>query len=208
MVFSFGLEGQRHLRHVRDAFHGDGDLDGLGNRLSPGEGGVTVDEHGGKIGGIQFVAEEALDDDVAGGPFVFAAGDFLYGHLPGDGNVAVEIVGVRRAEDRDLAAGLGEGRGVRAVRVDHTADGREGEEEPAVRGRVGGRVELPLDPLPVEVDEDHVGGLEVGVSDPARLDGEDALGAVDGAGVAEGEVDQPVLRQGEVGLVGLAFEFS
>ena len=40
-----------------------------------------------------------------------------------------------------------------------------------------------------------------------RFDGEDAALAIDGGSVAKSEVHEAVAGQGEIGLVGLAFEF-
>lgn len=202
----FGFELQRHQRHVSDTLDGDGDFDGFRNGRSPSEGSVAVDEHAGAVERIN--AFEAFDDHVAGLPFVSAVADFLGRHLPGDGNVAIKIVGMRRAEDRDDATGLGKRGGVRTVRVHDASDGFEREEEPAMRRRVGGRIEFSFDLLAFEIDEYHVVRLEHGVVHATRLDGEDALRAVDGAGVAEGEIDQPVFWQEQIGLIGLAFKFG
>ena len=59
---------------------------------------------------------------------------------------------------------------------------------------------------PVEIDDDHVVRPKPLVGDAARLDREHALRTIDGTGVAEGQIDQAVLRQGQVGLVGFPFQ--
>src|SRR5258708_6458745 len=109
------LQSEGQQRQVGAALGGDSDLHSHGHGHAPGEGRVAVDEHPGAVERIERL--ETLDDDVAGLPFVGAAGDFLERHLPGDGNLTEEIIRVRRAEDRHGPAGLRKGRGVRAVRV-------------------------------------------------------------------------------------------
>ena len=79
---------------------------------------------------------ETLDDDVAGFPFV-GGGDFLGGQGTGDGDFAVEVVGVGGAEAGDSTASLGEGYGGAGMGVDDGANLREGEEEAAMGGGVG-----------------------------------------------------------------------
>ena len=76
-----------------------------------------------------------------------------------------------------------------------------------MRRRVRRRVEAALDRPSLEIDDHHVVGLQRLIVDAAGLDGEDASGAVDRAGVAEGEVDEAVPRQGDIGLEGFALEF-
>src|SRR5690606_223157 len=132
------FELERHRCHVPNALGGHGDLDGLGDGLAPGKRRVAVDQHGGEVGGIETLLGEQLDDDVARLPLVGAAGDFGGGHLAGHRHVAKKVVGVGGAKDRDLAPGLSERGGMRAVRVDDAADLGKRDEEAAVRGRVGG----------------------------------------------------------------------
>jgi hypothetical protein len=76
----------------------------------------------------------------------------------------------------------------------------------AVRGRIGRRLEVALDLFAGEVDQDHVAGREILVGHAAGLDRENALVAIEGGGVAEGQVDEAMLQQGHVGFVGFAFE--
>ena len=66
--------------------------------------------------------------------------------------------------------------------------------------RVGGRAQLALDDLPVQIHDDHVRGPQLLVGDAARLDDHEPRGAVDAADVAEGQDDQAVLDEVEVGL--------
>jgi hypothetical protein len=72
--------------------------------------------------------------------------------------------------------------------------------EIAVGGGVGGRLELAVDDLAVEVDEDDVGGLELGVGDATGLDGENAGNGVEDADIAPGEVDELGGGEGAIGL--------
>jgi hypothetical protein len=115
---------------------------------------------------------------------------------------------VRRAEDRDRAARLREGGRMRAVRVDDPADVGKRDEEVAMCRRVGRGVELSLDACALEVDEDHVGRAEIRVGDAAGLDREDRLCAIDRRSVSKSQVDQAVAGQGDVCLVGFAFQFG
>ena len=91
--------------------------------------------------------------------------------------------------------------------MDDAADVWKGEEQPAVRRRVRRRVEVPLDLASLEIDDHHVVGRQRRVVDAARLDREQGPRAIDRARIAEGEVDEAVPRQGEIGLVGFALEF-
>ena len=99
----------------------------------------------GKSAGIAVL--HRLHDDVAGLPFV-VRGDLAWPHLARDGHLAVEVVGVRRAEYRDWPAGLRERGRVRRMRMHDAADVRESEEQPPVGRRVRGRVEPALDLRP------------------------------------------------------------
>ena len=137
--------------------------------------------------GSRLCSTEALDDDGAGVADVgfshFGGGEGL-----GDGNRAVEVVGVGGAEAGNRAAGLGPGGGELRVRVDDAADLWELAVEERVRVEIAGRTQGALDDFAVEVGDDQVFRLERGVIDAAGLDDDQGLGAgtVDAAGVAEG----------------------
>ena len=198
-----GGEVQGQHGHLGDALDRHGGLDGLGRRRAPGERGVAIDQDARIVQRVEVA--EALDDDAPGLPFV-GRRDLAGRHLAGDRHRAGKVVGVRRAEDRDRPAGLGKGRGVGGVSVHHAADVREGQQQPAVGRRVGRGGEPALDPGTVEVHHDHVVRPEPVVGHATGLDGEHAAGAVHRAGVAEGEVDQAVSRQLEIGLVGFPLQ--
>ena len=120
------------------------------------------------------------------------------GAVTGDGTV--EVVGVGGAEGGDVHAGLGPGGGVLGVGVDDGADGRELAIEEGVGVEVGGGLEVAFDDGAVEVGDDHVLGAEVVVVDAGGLDDDEALGAVDAGGVAEGVEDEAFADQFEVGF--------
>ncbi len=65
----------------------------------------------------------------------------------------------------------------------------------------------PFDPASLEIDDDHVVRRERRIVDPARLDREDGPRPIDRARIAEGEIDEAVPRQGDIGLVGFTLEF-
>ena len=153
------LEGEGAVGHARDGLEDDGVVRGVVRGAAPGEGRVAGDEAGGNGEGIDggFVAmgAEALDDGEAGLVDV-AAADGLVGEWSGDGDGAVEVVGVRGAERRDGEAGLREAGGELGVRVHDGADGGELAVEQRVGVEVGGGTEVAFDDLAVEVGDDHV----------------------------------------------------
>ena len=166
---------------------------------APAEGGVAVDEAGGDGEGVDVVLLEVVDDGEAGLVDV-AAGDGFVGEGRGAGDGAVEVVGVGGAEGRDGEAGLGEAGGELGVGVDDGADGGELAVEEGVGVEVGGGLEGAVDGLAVEVGDDHVLGAEVVVVDAGGLDDDEALLAVDAAGVAEGVEDEAAADEFEVGF--------
>ena len=70
------------------------------------------------------------------------------------------MVGVRRAEAGNLPPGLGEHRGVPAVRVGDAADLLETAIQDEMRGRVARRPQIALDDVALQIDDDHVLGLQ------------------------------------------------
>ena len=103
--FEVGRELKRHQRHLRDALDGDRVLQRLRHARPPGEWRMPVDENAGKVGRI--AVPHRFHNDVAGLPFV-VRGDLARPHLAGDGHLAVEVIGMGRAEDRDRPASLRE----------------------------------------------------------------------------------------------------
>jgi hypothetical protein len=79
--------------------------------------------------------------------------------------------------------------------VHDRANVSEGKKEAPVRVGVGRRPVAALHFIPLEIDDDHVRRRKLRKVDAARLDGEDALGAVEAADVAKRHVDEFMLRQ-------------
>jgi hypothetical protein len=96
-------------------------FDGFGGGFAPGKGGVAGDQDAGNGDGVEALEPEAADDDRAGIALV-GLGDLLGGEGFGDGNGAVEVVGVGGAEAGNGAAGLSPGGGELGVGVDDAAD--------------------------------------------------------------------------------------
>src|SRR5271163_4176468 len=91
--------------------------------------------------------------------------------------------------------------------VDHAADVWEGQEQPAMGRRVRGRVEPAPDSPPLEVDDDHILWRKRRIIDPAWLDRECGPRPIDRARIPEGEIDEAVPRQGDIGFISLTLEF-
>ena len=104
------------------------------------------------------------------------------------------------AERGDGEAGLGEAGGELGVGVDDGADGGELAVEEGVGVEVGGGFEVAVDDFAVEVGDDHEFGVEFVVVDAGGLDDDEALLAVDAAGVAEGVEDEAAADEFEVGF--------
>jgi len=119
----------------------------------------------------------------------------------------VEVVGVGGAEGGYGEAGLGEAGGELGVGVDDAADGGELAVEEGVGIEVGGGFEFAVDDVAVEVGDDHEFGDEFVVIYAGRLDDDEALVAVDAAGVAEGVEDEAALDEFEVGFEDLSAKF-
>ncbi len=164
---------------------------------------MTGHQHGGHGGGIETA--KAIDDHLPGAAFV------VLGHLalaqgPRDGHGTVKMVGVRRAQAGDLPPGLGEHRGVTAVRVHDAADRLESAVQDHVGGRVAGGFQLALHHAAVQVHHDHALGLKLVVGYAAGLDDHQARGAIDAAGVAPGERHQAGLGQVAVDCTNESFQ--
>jgi hypothetical protein len=183
-----GDEGEGVVGHFCYGFEDYGVVGGGVGVAAPDEWGVAVDEAGGDGEGVDAVELEVVDDGEAGLVDV-AALDGVVGEGLGAWDGAVEVVGVGGAEGGDGEAGLGEAGGVLGVGVDYGADGGELALEEGVGVEVGGGLEGAVDDVAVEVGDDHVLGAKVVVVDAGGLDDDEALGAVDSAGVAEGVED-------------------
>ena len=76
------------------------------------------------------------------------------------------------------------------MRVHDRADAGETEKEPAMCRSVGRGIEGPLDHAAVEIDDDHILGLQGRVGNAAGFDGKNSGLAVANAHIAEGQIDK------------------
>ena len=159
-----------------DVLEAVGVFDGLGGVFAPGEGGVASDKHAGDCNRVQVVLTEVLDDDGASVPDV-GFGYFVCGEGPGNGNWAVEIVGMGGAEAGNSAAGLRPGGSKLGVGVNDAADLGKLAIEQGVGVEVAGRVQGALDDFAVQVGDDQVGRGEGGIVYAAGLDDDEGLPA-------------------------------
>ena len=83
-----------------------GVFDSFGDVFAPGKRGVAGDKDAGDCNGVEGLGTEAADDYGAGIADV-GLGDFGGGEGCGDGDGAMEVVGVGGAEARNGPAGLG-----------------------------------------------------------------------------------------------------
>src|ERR1035441_1236356 len=87
-----------------------GMFDGICRGFAPGERSVAGYQHAGDGKWVEILSAEAADDDSAGIADV-GFGNLSGGEGFGDGNRAVEVVGMRGAETGDFSDGLGPGGG-------------------------------------------------------------------------------------------------
>jgi len=148
---------------------------------------------------------EGLDDEMTGQPLVILF-DLPWGEQTGAGDLAVEIVGLGGAKNRDSAARLGPGGGVGGVGVHHAAEFRVGAIEHQMGGGIGGGAQGPLHLFAGEIQHHQVLKLHLVVTDAARFDDHQTPLPVDAAHVAPGEGHQMMARQIQVGGQHLLFE--
>ncbi|MNV66762.1 hypothetical protein D3C71_1595340 [compost metagenome] len=141
---------------------------------------------------------EGLDDEMTGQPLVVLL-HFPRGEQAGAGDLAVEVVGLGGAENRNSAPRLGPGGGVGGVGVHHAAKFGIGAIEHQVGGGVGGGAQGSFHLLAREIQHHHVLGPHPLVADAARLYHHQTLFPVYAAHVAPGEGHQTVARQIQVG---------
>ena len=186
-AFRGSIEDDGAIGEACDKLQQVGIFDGSCGGFSPGEGGVACDEHArdGKWVEVAGV-EEACDD----GACVEDVGlfDFVGGEGFGDGDFAVEVVGVGGAEAGNGAAGLGPAGGEFGMGVDYATDLGKFAIEEQMGVEVAGGVEGAFDNDAVEGGDDEIFGGHGGVGDAAGFYGDERLGAgaVNAADVAEG----------------------
>ena len=140
-----GIDGERGRSHLGDLLHDDGMVNCLVRRLSPCERPVILDQNTRSMDGIQ--TGETADDDVARLLLIIPF-DFFPGHGFRTGNIAVEIVGVRRPQARNIPAGLRPSRREGRMRVHHAANLGESAVEAEMGRGVAGGTEMALDNIP------------------------------------------------------------
>ena len=192
--------------HLGDDLEDLGILNGLLGARAPGERAVLLDEDGRHSIRVDAVLLERADDDLARVLFV-GFFDLLLRQCICHGDIAVERVGMRRAECFDRHTSLSERDGPLGMRVDDGLDVRECLVEHEVCHRIARRVHLALDDMALEIDDDHIGRLEVLIRHARRLDDEEVLLAVDARDIAPGERDDAELRQHHVGFIDFLLEF-
>jgi hypothetical protein len=182
-----GVEESGAKGEPSDVLEDVGVLDGFSGRFSPGEGGVTGNQDSGDGNGIEMVEAETADDDGAGVADV-SGGDFFGGEGFGEGDRAVEVVGVGGSQAGDRTAGLGPGGSEFRMRMDDAAELGKFAVEQGMGVEIAGGAEAAFDDGAVEIGDDEVGGGEGGVVDATGLDDDEGpvAAAVDTAGIAEG----------------------
>jgi len=181
--------------HVCHSLKGDGGFHCLGSRWSPNEWAVIPDKNGRDTERIDPL--EAFYDDVSGFPLVFAI-YFLRRHAARERDRAVEVIAMRSAEAGNLTRSLGKCHGGAGVGMNHGTDAGEIQEQAAVGGRIGRRAQIALHDITIEVHDDHVFRLQLGVINTARLDGENAALLIGHGNVSESEIDEAGFRQFQI----------
>lgn len=170
------VERDRTESEPGDVFEDIGMLDGVGRIFAPGKGSVAGDEDSWDGDGIQTLGTEAADDNGTGISDV-AGGDIFLGQGIGDGNRAVEIIGVGCPEAGNRKAGLSPGGSEFGMGVDHAADLGELAVEEGVSIEIAGRTKMAVDNPAFQIGHDEVGGGERSVINPAGLDDHQGLGS-------------------------------
>gem|GEM_PF-6710989 len=120
---------------------------------APGEGTVVLDEDSGSVVGIEPC--EPFDDDVSGLLLVLAE-HFVLPHVPGAGDIVMEVVRVGGSDVGDVLPGLCPCGGIGRMGVDYSADVLESLIEDKMCRGVGRGIEIPLHDFTVKVHDHHV----------------------------------------------------
>jgi hypothetical protein len=203
---AFGVEGEGVVGHFGYGFEDYGVVGGIMGGEAPGKGGVPVNEAGGNGEGVDIVPLEVVDDGYACLVDV-AAVDGIVGEGLGARDRTVEVVGVSGAEGGYMQAGLGKAGGKLGVGVNDGSDGGEPAVEEGMGVEVGRGFEFALDQSAIEIGDDHVLGVEVIIFNAGGFDDDEALVAVDAAGVAEGVENKATPDEFEIGFEHLGAQF-
>jgi hypothetical protein len=114
-------QGDGTVGKTGNVFEQVGMLDGRGRGLAPGKRRVAAHQDTRDSDGVEAPLVKETGNDRAGIEDI-GLRDFFSAQLLGDGNFAVEIVGMRSAEARNWPAGLRPGGGKFGVRMDDPAD--------------------------------------------------------------------------------------
>ena len=163
---------------------------------------MALDEHAGNLKRLDIVVFKFFNDGKPRVLFVLAF-DLLFGERARAGNIAIEIVGMRRPVEGNAAPRLRPCRRKRRMRMRHTADVGERLIKFDVRGRIGRGTKIPLHDFTVEVNDHHVLSLHVVVFDARRFDDDESRRPVDLRDIAPCEKDKLILDKIEIGLQNL-----
>lgn len=169
-------------------------FDGVAGALADGEHAVILQQRGGtsmpaQCPDHQFADRLAADQPEAG------AGDF-----------AAEFVCHGGGDAGDGLPDHSKGGGITRMGMGNTIDRGQLAIDRAVRSGIGRRRVIALDDPPLQVDHDHVGGLEVVKEQSAGFDDDQVAGWVARGDVAARPGDQVVARQLGMELADFAAE--
>ena len=151
---------------------------------------------------------ESLEAPGDGNPCVvnvFSA-DFIRGKLGRHRYRTIKIVRVGSPVGWDFASRLRPGGGEFRMGVHYAADTLKFFVEQKMRRQIRRRAQAAFHDLPIQIGDHHVGGSQGCVVYPAWLDHHQAPVAIDPTGIAEGEHDQSLADQLQIGLEHLFFQ--
>lgn len=205
----WSIQSYSAIGEAGDEFEQVGVLDGGGGSFSPGKGRMAGDKDAGDGERIEGAFLEEAGDHCTGVEDV-GLFDFGGGERCGDGDFAVEVVGVGGSKAGDGSAGLGPGGGELGMGVDDAADLGKFTIEKQVGVEVAGGVQSALDDGAVERGEDQVVHGHGGVGHAAGLDGDERAGATHAGAVDAADVAESVEGEAAAGdfLVGVKDLFA
>ena len=174
--------------------------------ISPAEHPMERHQHCGNLAIVPAVRRKGFGYHLPGGALVFPC-NFLPAKRPGTGDGAPEMIGVRGPQRRNLPPGLRKRRGAARMGVHHASDFRKAPVQHQVRGRVGGRGELPLGHRAVgQTHHHHILRPHPLIGYPRGLDDHQPPRTVDSRNIPPGQRHQPVLPQRKIGRADLCLQ--
>ena len=204
-VMGIGLDEPGLGRHQGHLLQDDRIGHGFLRAFAPDERSVMGDQHCRAEHWVQFL--KTFHDELTRIEFVIGLN--LFGpHDPGAGNGAAEVIGVGGSENGNFYTGLCPNRRLQAVRMDNGADAGEVAVELQMGRRIGAGIERALfyGLTALQIHQHDMFGSELVIGHPGRLDGDQALLAVNGADVAPGQNDQGFSFEPDIGLADLFFD--